>query len=202
MPAPEPGQKWGILGGTFDPVHLGHLALATDILKARRLDGVFLIPAFDPPHRDEQPHASFEERLAMLKLVSSNEPRLEICTIEEELPRPSYTLETVRALGEKYVGVEFQFIVGADNLALLKSWHRWQALVDEIKLLVGYRPGANLDLISEYPPERIELVETSLIDISSTGIREAVRLGATADELSELVPASIAEHILSKGLYR
>ena len=111
MPAPEPGQKWGILGGTFDPVHLGHLALGTAILEARQLDGILLLPAFDPPHREAQPSASFQDRLNMLDLVCEGEPRFTVCTIEEELERPSYSLRTIRALKQKYSGVDFRFII-------------------------------------------------------------------------------------------
>ncbi len=202
MPAPEPGQKWAILGGTFDPVHLGHIALATDILNAEQLDGVLLIPAYDPPHRDEQPRATFEDRLAMLDLVCESEPRFTVCPIEEELERPSYTLMTIGALRRKYDGVDFRFIIGADNLIQLKTWHRWDELLDEVRLLVGCRPGADMDAIKDYPEARIDIVETSMVDISSTATRRVVRGGATEDELKQLVPAPVADYIVAKGLYR
>ena len=202
MPAPEPGQKWGILGGTFDPVHLGHLALATEVLEARQLDGILLLPTFDPPHRDEQPHAAFQDRLTMLHMIGESEPRFAVCTIEEELELPGYTLRTIRALRQKYDGVDFQFIIGADNLAQLKTWHRWETLLDEVRLLVGYRPGADLEAIKDYPQARIDIIETTLVDISSTDIRQAVREGVTADELNRLVPPPVADYIIRKGLYR
>jgi len=202
MPAPEPGQKWGILGGIFDPVHLGHLVLATEILEARQLDGVFLIPAFDPPHRDKQPRATFQDRVTMLQMVCEREPRLTVCTIEEELKRPSYTLRTIRALRQKHEGVDFRFIIGADNLVQLKTWHLWETLLDEVRLMVGYRPGADLDAINDYPQVRIDIIETALVDISSTDIRQAVRQGVTDDELKRLVPPPVADYIIKKGLYR
>ena len=202
MPAPEPGQKWAILGGTFDPVHLGHITLATEILKAQQLDGVLLIPAFDPPHRGEQPHATFQDRLAMLQLVCENEPRFVACPIEEELERPSYSLMTIRALKAKYQGVEFRFMIGADNLTQLKTWHRWETLLEEVRLLVGHRPGADMDAIRGYPPARIDIVETSMIDISSTDIRQTVRQGKFEDKLKGLVPSAVAEFIIRKGLYQ
>lgn len=202
MPAPEPGQKWAILGGTFDPVHLGHLALATDILNAEQLDGVLLIPAYDPPHKGEQPRATFQDRLAMLQLVCESEPHFAISSIEEELERPSYTLMTIRALRRKYDGVDFRFIIGADNLVLLKTWHRWEELLDEVRLLVGCRPGADMDAIKDYPEARIDIVETSLVDISSTDTRRAVSRGVTDDELKQLVPRPVADYIFTEGLYR
>ena len=202
MPAPEPGQKWGILGGVFDPVHLGHLAIATEILEARQLDGIFLIPAFDSPHREKQPCATFSDRVAMLQMVCENEPRLSVCTIEKDLKRPSYTLRTIRALRRKYEDVDFQFIIGADNLALLKTWHNWETLFDEVHLLVGYRPGADLNAINDYPQAKIGIIETTLVDISSTDIRQAVRQGVTDNELKRLVPPQVADYIIKKGLYR
>ena len=198
MPAPEPGQKWGILGGVFDPVHLGHLALATDILGACQLDGVLLTPAFDPPHRDELPHATFADRVAMLHMAAENDPRLVVSTIEQELKRPSYTLGTVRALREKYARVDFRFIVGADNLVQLKTWHRWQELLNEVRLLVGCRPGADVSAVNDYPGASIDIVETALLDISST----AIRAGVPDDELKRLVPPQVADYIIEKGLYR
>lgn len=202
MPAPEPGQKWGILGGVFDPVHLGHLAIATEILDARQLDGIFLIPAFDPPHCDKQPYATFSDRVAMLQMVCEDEPRLSLCTIEKDLKRPSYTLRTIRALRQKYEDVDFRFIIGADNLVQLKTWHHWETLLDEVRLLVGYRPGANLEAISDYPQAKIDIIETTLVDISSTHIREAVRQGVTNDDLKRLVPPQVADYIIKKRLYQ
>ncbi|MCD6249088.1 MAG: nicotinate (nicotinamide) nucleotide adenylyltransferase [candidate division Zixibacteria bacterium] len=202
MPAPEPGQKWGILGGVFDPVHLGHLAIATEIFEDRQLDGVFLTPAFDPPHRDKQPHATFSDRVVMLQMVCESEPRLSVCTIEKDLKRPSYTLRTIRALRQKYKDVDFRFIIGADNLVQLKTWHHWETLLDEVHLLVGYRPGANLDAIDDYPQMKIDIIETKLVDISSTDIREAVRQGVTDNELKRLVSPQVADYIIKNGLYR
>ena len=98
MPALEPGQRWGILGGMFDPVHLGHLSLAENIRTARDLDGVLLVPSYDPPHRSEQPRAPFDDRVAMLELAVGDLPGLEVSNIEALLERPGYTLLTVRAL--------------------------------------------------------------------------------------------------------
>lgn len=202
MPAPEPGQTWGILGGTFDPVHLGHLSLATDMQKAQKLDGVLLVPAFDPPHRAEQPHASFEDRVAMLTLATEDVSGLIISRIEESLGRPGYTLETVRALGKQHDRIDFRFIVGADNLNLLRTWHRWETVLDEIRLLVGCRPGADLEPIADLPRARIDLVETSMIDLSSTEIRDRVNQGIDPEELSRMVPPKVATYILERNLYR
>jgi len=202
MPAPEPGQTWGILGGTFDPVHLGHLSLATDMQKAQKLDGVLLVPAFDPPHRTERPHALFEDRATMLTLATEDVSGLEISRVEESLGCPGYTLETVRALRKQHTGIDFRFIVGADNLNLLRTWHKWETVLDEIRLLVGCRPGVDLEPITDLPRARIDLVETSMIDLSSTEIRDRVNQGIDPEELNRMVPPKVATYILERNLYR
>jgi nicotinate-nucleotide adenylyltransferase len=202
MPAPEPGQRWGILGGTFDPVHLGHLSLGRQIREVRRLDGVLLVPSYDPPHRDHEPDASFADRLAMLRLAVDDDPNFAISTIEETTSRPSYTLNTVRALRAAHPGVEFYFIVGADNLALLRTWHRWETVLREIKLLVGARPGADLSEVDSFPADALELVPTDEIAVSSTEVRQAIRRGTDPESLARLVPRAVAEYIAERKLYR
>jgi nicotinate-nucleotide adenylyltransferase len=202
MPAPEPGERWGILGGAFDPVHVGHLTLAREVLERGRLDGVLLVPTLDPPHRPQQPAACFEDRVTMLRLALAGETKLDISRIEEATSRPSYTLETVRALRERYPSVEFVFIVGADIVSQLKTWHCWQQVLSEIRLIVGYRPGADLRDLSTFPPGRVDLVETSEVDLSSTLVRERVKGGATREQLVTMVPAQVADFILQRRLYQ
>ncbi len=202
MPAPEPGQTWGILGGAFDPVHLGHLALAGDVLKIKALDGILLVPTFDPPHRPSEPHASFEDRLAMLDLAAADYPRFAVSRIEETTGRPSYTLDTVRALKKNHPEVGFSFLIGADNLSQLPTWHRWEAVLEEIGLLVGCRPGADLEVIAGLSRLRVDLVETSLLDISSTGVRTTVGQGTTLEALSAMVPDAVARYIMDRKLYQ
>ncbi len=201
MPALEPGQRWGILGGTFDPVHRGHLGLGREILKAKKLDGILLVPSYDPPHRDHEPAASFDERHAMLRIAVADDPDFAISTVEERTSRPSYTLNTVRALREEHQGVEFAFIVGADNLSLLRTWHCWETVLREIKLLVGARPGADLTAAGRFAAEAMELVPTTEIDVSSTEIRRIITKGATLGEICEWVPRVVATYIVERRLY-
>lgn len=201
MPAPEPGQKWGILGGTFDPVHRGHLQLAQEIRAAVQLDGVMLIPAFHPPHRNNQTLASFDDRLAMLRLAADDDASFVVSNIEEKLDRPGYTLETMRAVKKRHPKVEFFFIVGADNLSMLRTWHEWETVLEENRLLVGSRPGADLSRLASYSDYDLEVVETSLIDISSTNIRWRIHNGIDLDELSRLVPSPVAKYIAERKIY-
>ena len=201
MPAPEPGERWGILGGAFDPIHIGHLALAQDVRRISDLNGVLLVPTLDPPHRPQQPAAGFEDRIAMLRLALVGHPGLEISRIEDTTPRPSYTLQTVKALKQAHPAVEFMFVIGADNLCQLQTWHRWRDILQEIKLVVGCRAGASIGDLSAFPPGRIDLVETSEIDVSSTLIRGRIKQGATREQLVTMVPAQVADFILQRKLY-
>jgi nicotinate-nucleotide adenylyltransferase len=201
MPAPEPGERWGILGGAFDPVHFGHLTITREIRNEAKLDGVLLVPTLDPPHRPQQPVVGFEDRVAMLELALKGETAMAVSRIEESTTRPSYTLDTVRALKKKHPGVEFVFIIGADIVSQFKTWHCWQDLLREITLIVGHRPGADLRELSTFPEERFKLVETTPVDLSSTQVRERIRMGSTREQLSEMVPPSVADFILNRSLY-
>ncbi|MCX6834633.1 MAG: nicotinate-nucleotide adenylyltransferase [candidate division Zixibacteria bacterium] len=202
MPAPEPGERWGILGGVFDPVHFGHLTLARDVLGISNLNGVLLVPTCQPPHRSQQPAADFEDRIAMLRLALVGRRGLEISRIEDATPRPSYTLQTVKALKQAHPAVEFMFIIGADNLSQLQTWHKWTDILREVRLVVGCRPGASIGDLSAFPSGRIDLVETSEVDLSSTLVRERVKCGATREELVTMVPAQVADFILQRKLYQ
>jgi len=201
MPAPEQGQAWGVLGGLFDPVHLGHLKLAEEISAARALDGVLFVLSYRPPHRNEQPQASFDHRAAMLRLALADRPRFQFSDIERGRDRPGYTLEIVRRLKRENPGVALHFIVGADNLSQLRSWYHWEELLDEIPILVGSRPLAEQTPVDEAILSKVIVIPTTLIDISSTQIRRAVKQGFTVDDLSRLVPRPVALYIAENRLY-
>ncbi len=201
MPVPEPGQSWGIFGGLFDPVHLGHLALARNIQIIAGLDGVLLVPAFAPPHRREQPQAPFSDRIDMIRLAIAGSESFLLSDIEKDLPRPGYTLGTIQALKKRYSGVILHFIMGADNLDTFVNWYRSSELLDEIDLLVGHRTGAPPEIPAELSAGRVRMLDTELVDISSTLVREAVRRGAGAEELSRMVPRPVADYICEKKLY-
>lgn len=202
MPGPEPGENWGVLGGVFDPVHRGHLTLARDIQAQAGLDGILFVPADKTPHRKLKQGASFDQRCHMLELALVDAPAFRLDRIERDAKLRGYTLDTVRELKKRYPDTVFRFIIGTDNLLGFKTWFRWEEVLSEIKLLVGCRPGADPPDLSEISPRRVELVKTSLVDLSSTGVRETIRKGASRDELLEAVPAPVADYILKERLYR
>lgn len=202
MPVPEPGQRWGILGGTFDPVHNGHLTLARQVAQLEALAGVLLIPAHTHPFKGGPLLADYGHRLRMLELAIENDNDLLICEIEKEESLPGYTLDTIRALKKRFRGIEFYFIIGLDNLNRIAEWRSPAEILDEVHLLVGSRPGSDWQLPLDLPHNRIRYVHSDEVRVSSTEIREAVRLGQPASFLASLVPERVLRYINENGLYQ
>ncbi len=201
MHSPNNGGQWGILGGSFNPVHRGHLALATDLAAAKDYDGVLMVPSFIPPRKVIPDMAPFEDRVAMLRLACESVPQLVISTIEAESDTPGYTLLTVRALKKRYPKATFSFIIGADLLAEFASWYESEDILNEVSIQVGSRPGSHLEIPSGFDKSRFELIETTLLDISSREIRDRIRAGIGREELVKLVPEKVADYLIERGLY-
>ena len=189
----------GIYGGTFDPVHLGHLILARDAVEQLELDRLVFIPAAISPHKlAQQPHATGGLRLEMLAAALQAEARFAVDDCELGRAGPSFTIDTVLDLGKRQpAGAEFFYLVGEDNLRELHTWHR----IDELGLLVkfvvfrrGTTPSVGADsVVHGYPvlPRRV--------DISSTEIRKRVAAGRS---IRYLVPDAVADVIEARRLYR
>ncbi|MFZ5981210.1 MAG: nicotinate-nucleotide adenylyltransferase [Candidatus Zixiibacteriota bacterium] len=199
---PENGGRWGILGGTFDPVHRGHLILAREIYTLKKLDGILLVPAFHPPHKPKVCEASFADRLAMLNKAISGEEIFFISLIETEMNREGFTLNTVRALKEKYPHTEFIFIVGSDNIEAMRDWHRPEDIFREIKVVAGSRPGYENEPGDRFPGNKIEFVPTDTVDVASSSIRKMIKAGISAEVLTKLLPENVVTYIMEKRLYQ
>lgn len=202
MPTPEKGEHWGILGGTFDPIHRGHLTLVRDIQLKKPLDGILLIPAHNHPFKKEQAVASYENRLAMLRLAIPRHEPIHVCEIEKELDLSGYTLDTVRAVKKRYPGVTFCFLVGADNIAQIGTWYKPEEILNELTVIAGTRPGFSPEQATEPLAARIEYIETTPVDISSSVIRNMISVKASREELIKWLDLPVYDYILSKGLYR
>jgi nicotinate-nucleotide adenylyltransferase len=200
-PTPEQG-RWGILGGTFDPVHNGHLQLATDIGKNKHLDGVLFVPTFKHPLKNHTLHASFADRTEMLERALAKKDKFLMSRIEREEGLSGYTIETVRAIKRRYPQAEFFFIIGADLLRQLERWHLIDQLLEEIPFLVGGRPSYEVPTKEFFRTDRIELVETVVVDISSTEIRSLVAFDSNDDKLESMLPSQVLKYIKDKKLYR
>ncbi|MFQ6008534.1 MAG: nicotinate-nucleotide adenylyltransferase [Candidatus Zixiibacteriota bacterium] len=200
-PGPEQGGQWGILGGTFDPVHYGHLTLANEVRVRKKLTGVLLVPSLRHPFKKDHCQAAYADRVEMLKLAAEEYESFTVSEIEAEMNLSGYTLDTVRALKKVYPRTEFFFIMGADNLSELEQWHNPRQIFEEVKIMVGSRPVLDKKKLSAFPTDRMELIPTMLVNISSTEIRRRIRENAAAEELDKFMPPKVREYIQQKKLY-
>lgn len=197
-----------LFGGSFDPIHVGHVGVARSAaqqLAAR----VVLIPAAVPPHKRDRRLASAEHRLAMCRLAVTSEPQFEVSDWELHQPGPNYTLHTVAAFRISLPGDELYWLIGMDSLAELATWHRVAELVDACTIVTVRRPGQTLPNLDEQlgrvlsPAQRARLathiLETPAYDVSATRIRAAIRAG---EDISAWVAPRVAEYIRRNGLYR
>lgn len=186
----------GLLGGTFDPPHNGHLALAGAAMREFGLKKVIFIPANIPPHKSPDIISSKEDRLTMLELALEARPEFEISEIEFESESTSYTIDTLKGLKQALPGEEFCFLLGADNVAEMESWHNPEMIFEVARVAAVNRPG--------FVPKgrftsKIDYFEMPAVDISSTMVREKTRHG---ESIAGLVPPVVEEYIHRKGLYR
>jgi nicotinate-nucleotide adenylyltransferase len=200
----EPITRLGILGGTFDPIHHGHLVAASEALHQLHLDRVLFVPAGVPPHKPSQPISAAHHRLQMLELAIAGRPRFEISHVDLDRPGPCYTVDTLQLLRVDW-GPEptFFFIEGADSLAEMVTWYQPQRLLELCELAVVGRPGIEIDLPQlekELPglASRLHHVHMPLLEISSSDLRARFRGGRP---ISYLVPAAVETYILDHRLY-
>ncbi len=205
----------GILGGTFDPIHFGHLRTGLEVREALCLDELRFVPCRQPPHR-EQPHASSEQRAAMVRLALQGQ--LQLRCDERELRRagPSYTVDTLIELRAEMGKRPLCLVIGADALAGITAWHEWQRLIELAHLVVMHRPGweaalpaaASTELADRQIDDQATLAErpagciwyqaVTPLEISASAIRAAVQAGRSIDFL---LPAPVARYIHDHRLY-
>jgi nicotinate-nucleotide adenylyltransferase len=186
--------RLAIFGGTFDPVHNAHLAIARAALSHFRLDRVLFVPAAHPPHKDGATAAGFDDRVRMAELACAGEPRFAVSRIEEGT-RCSYSVDTIEKVRASLAtGDELFFLIGADAFAEIRTWYRWQDVARQVVFLVIGRPGASYSIPPEATAERLD---SPHLDISSSSIRQQLGHG----ELTADVPASVIDYIVGHGLY-
>ena len=205
-PAPvEAPRRIGVLGGTFDPPHVGHLwlaALAADVLD---LDRVLFMPAAQPPHKGGRLISKGTDRLLMTRLAIHTDPTFELSALEMERPGPSYTIDSVVELKRLYPDAELFLVMAADSLAQIDTWREPDRLLDEIEWAVGPRVGTQLPDPSALEDRfgdrasRIHLLSGPSLDVSSSEVRRRVAAGHT---IRYLVPREVEELIIDRKLYR
>lgn len=190
----------GILGGTFDPIHLGHLIMAETAREAMGLDEVWFVPAFRAPHKPQPPVASADQRLEMVRLATRKHPRFRVEDIELRHGGTSFTVDTMRRLVRRHPAVEFHFIVGADMAETLHTWHRAEELLELVRFIALRRPGSDCDpdRWPEMVRRRVNVVDAPLIGISSSDIR---RRAAEGKSVRYLVPDDIYDYIKENRIY-
>ena len=204
----EAPKKVGIFGGTFDPVHLGHLVMAEQCREQAELDRIWFIPAARPPHKQDQPLTPFVHRTEMLALAIAGMPAFRVNELEKNRPGPSYTAETLQELHGRYPGTQFALLLGSDCLPDLPGWKNPTRILELAELLVFARPGwsmrseaemrQSLGLSSE-APLRLWVVHAPLIDIASRDLRQRV---AQQRSIRFLVPRAVECYIETHGLYQ
>ncbi len=192
--------KIGILGGSFDPVHLGHLVVAQEAAEVLDLDVVYFVPCLVPPHKPERRLTEAGDRLRMLVDATSDNPRLAVSDIELCRPGPSYSVDTVKMFHSFMGGgIELYFLIGMDSLAEMGTWHKPDLLFKLARVVVAGRPGFPAGAASPEFRGRAVPIEVTQVDISSSKVRRYVREGRT---IRYLVPPEVAGYIRRKGLYR
>jgi nicotinate-nucleotide adenylyltransferase len=191
--------RLGILGGTFNPIHVAHLSIAEQVGEACGLGKVLFVPAHIPPHKDSPDIAPAEDRYRMTVLATESNPRFEVSRIEVDRSGTSFTKDTLRELLKKYPGRELFYIIGSDAVAELPTWREPDVVVKLAKLLVVNRPGSELERLDERFRKNVEVVNVSASDVSSTEIRERIRKGLS---IGHLVPPKVERYIKENGLYQ
>lgn len=199
------GKRVGILGGTFDPIHVGHLMMAEAVRGEYQLDEILFIPAASPPHKEGQRITSAEHRYLMTVLATLSNPHFFVSDLEMKRPGPSYTIDTIYALRYEFPKTAFSFIIGTDVIAEIATWDRVEELLTLCPFIAASRPGEEPDLarlrreLGALGEARIHSVTTPELEISSTDIRQRVRRGAS---IRYIVPDAVEQYIYKEGLYR
>lgn len=198
-------KKYGIFGGSFNPIHYGHLMICEYIKEEMGLDKVIFIPTGNPPHKEIE--VSAKDRYEMVKTAISPNPDFDISDIETTRVKLSYTVDTIRELKEIYKEEKLYFIIGMDSLFQLKTWKKIKDLSSEIEFVVAKRPGylddekinREIKYLKENFGTKIILVETPLYEISSTDLRDRIKKGKS---LRYLIPKKVLNYIEESEFYK
>lgn len=195
-------RRIGILGGTFDPIHIGHLVMASYAIDALQLDDVWFMPAQTPPHKHHE-ITDARHRVEMCRLAVDLDSRFEFSDLDLQGSAPSYTSELLARVANLITGAELVFLIGADSLIRFPTWNEPERILSLASLGVAERPGSIVEdvVLSALPGlrERVQMFDSPLIELSSTEIRSRRREGKS---ITYLVPESVENYIIENGLYR
>ncbi|HNM83820.1 MAG: nicotinate-nucleotide adenylyltransferase [Mycobacterium sp.] len=194
-----------MMGGTFDPIHHGHLVAASEVADLFGLDEVVFVPTGQPWQKEGRHVAAAEDRYLMTVIATASNPRFSVSRVDIDRGGPTYTKDTLRDLQNAHPDAELFFITGADALGSILSWHNWEELFARARFIGVSRPGFELDsrhiseAMAELPPDALTLVEIPALAISSTDCR---RRAADSRPIWYLVPDGVVQYVSKRGLYR
>ena len=189
-------QTIGIFGGSFNPVHIGHMMLASYLTQWGYVDEVWLTLSPLNPLKDAAELLPDIKRPAMLSIAAKGAEAIDICDIELSMPKPSYTIDTLRVLAERYPEYRFKLIIGSDNWQIFDRWRSAQQILDDFGVVVYPRPGYPVD---KRHIDGMEVVDAPMAHVSSTFIRQAIAKGRN---MNYFLPAGVYKYILDNKLYR
>ena len=185
----------GIFGGSFNPVHIGHMMIASYLTQWRIVDRVWMNLSPLNPLKDASQLVSDIKRLEMLKIACGGIKNIDICDIELTMPRPSYTVDTLHLLSERYPGKRFKLVIGSDNWNIFDRWRDHEEILDNYGVIVYPRPGKPVENVYA---DGMDLVHSPSIDLSSTFIRDAIARGR---DMNCFLPAGVYKYIIDNNLY-
>lgn len=189
-------KKTGIYGGSFNPIHVGHVSLAKALAESGLVDEMWLLVSPQNPFKVDADLLDDDERLRLTRLAVADVPGVDVCDREFSLPRPSYMYNTLQALSQEHPDREFVLVIGADNWERFPDWYRSKDILASFRVIIYPRPGYKLGKL----PRRVKLADMPLLDISSTDIRR--RIASEPDYDGEGLAPSVWQEIREKGYYR
>lgn len=189
----------GVFGGTFDPVHNGHLAIARSFIDSGYIDELWVLLSPYPPHKKENGFASYALRLKMLQQVFKPSRNIRVSDLELHFPKPSYTIQTLEHLKKSHPDYAFYLCLGKDSFYSFTSWHRWEDILDHCRLLVADRPVSEKPNLPDKLVRHSQFVEHDALAISSSEIRKKIQ---TQEPVDHLLPQSLLEIIEDENLYK
>lgn len=189
--------KIGLFFGSFNPVHIGHMIIANHMVEYTDLSQVWMVVSPHNPLKEKTSLARDSDRLHLVRLAIGDNPKIRVSNVEFSLPVPSYTIDTLTYLREKYPKKQFSLIMGGDNLESIEKWKNYELLLSDYDIYIYQRPGFENNKYADNP--RITIVDAPMLDISATFIRNAIKSGKS---VRYLVPDEVFEYLENSVLYR
>jgi nicotinate-nucleotide adenylyltransferase len=189
-------RRIGIFGGSFNPIHNGHLNICNAFLMSGSIDELWVIPVFDPPHKSSDDLLSFDDRFEMTKIAFQSFSSVKILDIEKLLPKPNYTLQTLQYLKEQNDDASFILCIGSDSLTYFHTWYNYKSILDITTLLVAKRAGYVYTKIETEILNKVVFVDSSIFPESSTAIREEIKIKGFSNQIPSEVMYYIKKHNL------